>query len=408
MEKKVATQHLKLGMYISKLDRPWLETPFLFQGFKLEQNKDIDELRALCRYVYIDTDQGEDSEHVYSSDPCVNERQFVAPLKDLPVQTTFYENISSLEDEMEVARNSHTRAYEIIGSVMDDVRAGKQLSTMGAREAVTQMVDSIVRNPDAFAWLTKLKRKDSYTYSHSIDSCTLMIAFGRHIGLPKPTLHDIAMGALFADVGKMRISNEILSKPVRLGPEEFEEIKKHVQHSVDIMRESKGIAEDSYVVVANHHERFNGSGYPQGLIGTATPIYGRMAAIVDCYDAITSTRPYGAAMSPHEAIRKLYEWRGVEFQEELIEHFIQCLGVYPTGTLVELSTGEVGIVISQNRVRRLRPKVMMILDKEKSPTPMYSTVDLATAAPDCDGNAIEIERSVDPDTYNIDPKEFFL
>lgn len=410
MEKQVATLDLQLGMYVTRLDRPWLETPFLFQGFTIQNAQDIAELQRHCQHVYIDIERGApakrylDTPHTTPSRTDADIRRICRSAPGMPV----YPDTVSVEEELAPARDSHQEACDRIGNILDDVRSGRKLNVTAAEQAVSSMIESILRNPDAFMWLSKLKNKDSYTYAHSIDACALAITFGRHLGLPRPELEQVAVGTLLFDIGKMKLPEELLEKPGRLTEEEFTLMQAHVAHSVELMADTKGISRASIEVAYSHHERHNGSGYPRGLTSDQTSVYGKIAAIVDCYDAITSDRPYSVAVSPHEAIRSLYEWRNVDFQEEVVEQFIQCLGVYPTGTLVELNTGQVGIVLSQNRVRRLRPKVMLVLNADKHAYDIAPTLDLMVESVDRQGQMLEIARSLDPGSYGIDPTAYFL
>lgn len=408
VEKKVDSRDLKPGMYVARLDRPWVETPFLFQGFRIHNQHDITELQRHCRFVYIDIERGEPAARYLDDNPAAA-RATDTELHDIcrsapgrPV----YQDTVSVEEELAPARESHRTACDRIGNILDDIRAGRKLNAREAEHAVSGMIESILRNPDAFMWLTKLKDKDSYTYAHSIDACALAITFGRHLGLPRPELQQVAVGTLLFDIGKMKLPTDLLEKPGRLTEAEFTLMQAHVEHSVGLMTESKDISRTSIEVAYSHHERHNGKGYPRGLRSDQTSVYGKIAAIVDCYDAITSDRPYAVAVSPHEAIRSLYEWRNVDFQEELVEQFIQCLGVYPTGTLVELSTGQVGIVLSQNRVRRLRPKVMLVLNADKDVYEIAPTVDLMVE--ESASRKLEIARSLEPGAYGIDPAAYFL
>ncbi|NIO41094.1 MAG: HD-GYP domain-containing protein, partial [Burkholderiales bacterium] len=189
---------------------------------------------------------------------------------------------------------------------------------------------------------------------------------------------------------------------------EFKVVQKHVLHSVEIMSNTSGVSPAAIEIAHTHHERNNGSGYPRKLADKEIPVFGKLAAIIDCYDAMTSERVYRPAISSHKALRKLYARRDQEFQTVLVEQFIQCLGVYPVGSLVELSSGEVGVVLSQNRVRRLRPKIMVILDKNKKPTKSAPIIDLMVELTDSSGNPLDIKEVVEPAVYGIDPKEFFL
>jgi len=295
-----------------------------------------------------------------------------------------------------------------VDEIMNNVRDDKKLDINRTKEVVSSMTDSILRNPNAFLWMRILKDKDSYTYSHCMDSGALAIAFGRHIGLSRNELEDLGMGALLSDVGKMQVPDELLNKPGELTEKEFEIVKKHVVYSVRIMQKSGGLSKAAIATAATHHERFDGSGYPRGLKGNEIPVLGRMAAIVDCYDAITSDRPHRRAISPNEAVRRLYDWRGSAFQSELVEQFIQTLGTYPTGSIVELNTGQVGIVVSQNRLRRLRPKLMLILDEGKNVYNFAPMLDLLNETQDSSGDQLEIIKVLEPGTYGIEPKDFNL
>lgn len=411
MEKKVDTQDLAPGMYISRLDRPWVETPFPFQGFRIKDQNDVANLQRDCQFVYIDIERGEPAKRYLETTTRSATRRIDTGLQRIlrskPGRPVYTDRVS-VEEELTPARASHHSACERVSNILDDVRSGRKLNVGAAQQAVNSMIESILRNPDAFMWLSKLKNKDSYTYTHSIDTCALAITFGRHLGLPRKDLEQVAIGTLLFDIGKMKLPEEFLDKPGRLTEAEFALMQEHVAHSVHLMTNSKGISATSIEVAFSHHERHNGSGYPRGLTSDQTSVYGKIAAIVDCYDAITSERPYSVAMSPHDAIRSLYEWRNVDFQEELVEQFIQCLGVYPTGTLVELNTGQIGIVLSQNRVRRLRPKVMLVLNADKHAYDIAPTIDLMIEAADRQGQMLEISRSLDPGSYGIDPTAYFL
>jgi HD-GYP domain-containing protein (c-di-GMP phosphodiesterase class II) len=216
------------------------------------------------------------------------------------------------------------------------------------------------------------------------------------------------MGALLFDVGKMRLPEKLINNSNRYNQYEFKLVKQHVQHSVDIVRSIGGISEDVVSMVQTHHERHNGSGYPVGIKGNSIPIFGRIAGIVDCYDAIISERPFAYAISPHNAIKKLYEWRNIDFQAELVEQFIQVVGIYPVGTVVELSDGRVGVVFAQNRVWRLRPQIMLLLDENKEAYSDFDIINLMTVTKDTAGNSLDIARSVEPGMYGIDPEQFYL
>ncbi len=407
-EIKVRVPDIELGMYVTRLDRPWLETPYILQGFVIKTQDDIKELEKYCKYVYVDVDLSEVIEdHSFERQKTFSasdeEKQYLTSVK--PIQ---YTDVTALDEELKTARDSHNTLVSFAEDIMGDIANNKKLSLPALQSAIDPMVDSITRNPDAYSWLTRMKRTDDYTYNHSVSTSIWAVAFGRHLGLPKVDLQSLAMGALLFDVGKMRLPEKLINNTSRYNQFEFKLVKQHVQHSLDIVRSISDISDDVIAMVQTHHERHNGSGYPAGLKGNAIPIFGRIAGIVDCYDAIISERPFAYAISPHNAIKKLYEWRNIDFQAELVEQFIQVVGIYPVGTVVELSDGRVGVVFAQNRVWRLRPQIMLLLDEDKVAYSNFDIINLMTETKDTAGNSLDIARSVEPGMYGIDPEQFYL
>jgi putative nucleotidyltransferase with HDIG domain len=270
------------------------------------------------------------------------------------------------------------------------------------------MVESVVRNPGAFSWLSMMKNKDNYTYNHCVSVSIWAVAFGRNLGLPKKQLRSLALGALLFDVGKVKLPEKLINNPNRYNPTEFKLVKKHVDYSLEIVKSIDGIDDDVIQMIATHHERHNGSGYPRGLKGTQIPLFGKIAGVIDCYDALVSNRPFVSAISPHDAIRKLYEWSNIDFQTELIEQFIQVVGIYPVGTIIELTDGRIGVVVAHHRAWRLRPKIMLLLDKNKKNYTSFDVIDMYLVENGEDGKALNILRSVEPGIYGIDPKQLYL
>ncbi|MCW8956044.1 MAG: HD-GYP domain-containing protein [Gammaproteobacteria bacterium] len=406
-EVKIRIEDLEPGMYVCQLDRPWVETPFLLQGFHIKSQDEINQLLEYCQYVYIDVELSKASENIIpftkTNNTSEQEKQTLTNIK--PIK---YQDKTDLPEELKSAKNDHIMLSHAIESFMVDIANNKKLELPALKNAITPMVDSIIRNPDAFAWLTRIKTKDNYTYNHSVSASVWAVAFGRHLGLPKKDLQSLAIGAMLFDVGKVKLPEKLINNKNRFNQYEFKLVKKHVEYSIDIIKEIKGINDDILNMVITHHERHNGSGYPNGLAGNQIPLFGKIAGIVDCYDAIISERPFASPISPHDAVKKLYEWRNLDFQSELVEQFIQVVGIYPVGTIVELSDGQVGVITAQNRVWRLRPQVMMLLDENKEPLIEFKTINLFTATEDASRNPLDILRCVDPGLYGIDPEEFYL
>jgi HD-GYP domain-containing protein (c-di-GMP phosphodiesterase class II) len=271
------------------------------------------------------------------------------------------------------------------------------------------MIDSIMRNDDALSWLVRMKKKDDYIYTHSIACAVWSMVFAKHLGLSAAEIHVLATGMVFMDVGKTTIPTELLIKSEALTPAEMEIMRTHVTHGVAIVSRIKGIDGRVIEMVRCHHERYNGTGYPSRLSGGNIPIFARIAGIIDTYDAMTTLRPYAKPHSPYDATRQLSKLAGVEFPAEVVEQFIQAIGVFPVGTLVELNTGEVGMVIAQNRVRRLRPKVLLLLDRDKQPFTAATVVDLRNQlTDDANRQSLWIERGLAPGDYGLDPTEYYL
>ena len=398
---KIFTPDLEVGMYVSSLDRPWLETPFSIQGFPLRNEDEIEQLKGFCRFVYVDT--------VKSAQEATIVRRKVRNRPSLSNRELFhdrtlkpYRDGASWDEEYPVAQTAVTALAEGIESIFEDATKGKSLDVVRVKRSVEPMIDSISRNPDACIWLARMKQEDQYTYQHSLGCAIWAVALGRQIGLPKSDLRTLAIGGLLFDVGKLRVAPDLLKSNRKLTDDEFADVKNHVQHGVEMIKESGLMNSDVITMVAHHHERHDGSGYPQGLSGDDIPIFARIASIVDCYDAITSHRSYARAIPPSTAIKMLYEWKDIDFQGELIEQFIQAVGIYPAGTLVELTTGEVGVVVAEYRTRRLRPKVMVLLDVNKQPNGDIKIIDLLNEKTTADGERLDIINSLEPDAYGID------
>jgi putative nucleotidyltransferase with HDIG domain len=418
MKKKVDVQELSIGMYVSELDRPWLGTPFLFQGFEIRAEEELGQLRKLCQFVYIDTEGPPATAPKPITPPAImvspaipagTAPKAVANIQSFDVLKKFspgqhhkplYRDEATLEAELPRAREIASQARTLAFNIMEDVRLGRSLPTTEAKATVADMVESVIRNPDALVCLAQLKKRDEYTVMHSMRVCILALTFGRHLDFTAHELNLLGLGALLHDVGKMKIPAHILNKPDRLTPEEFEIIKTHVPHGVAILESHPGIPAASIEVARSHHERYNGAGYIRGLQGDHIGLFGSIGAIVDSYDAITSDRVYHAGVSAYDALGLMYAARRKDFHPELVEQFIQCMGIYPIGCLVELNTGGVGVVVSVNRERRLRPRVALVLTPERKPYLPAKTVDLMQHGAD-----LEIRKVLPAGTFGINPVE---
>jgi putative nucleotidyltransferase with HDIG domain len=408
---EVPVQQLKFGMYVRELDRPWLETPFMFQGFYVRSVGDIEALKDYCEIVYIDLDK---SVHL-TKDPlqAINRKshkeiiaqrdQFWLP-DDQLLKNIEYEDTGSFEDELSSAIDARANATAVVESLYTDIRSGHSIDTSATKKAVVTLVDSVVRNPDAHALLMLLAEKDKNRLTHSLNVCTLTLAFGRMMGLPRQYMIELGLGAILHDVGQAKIAIEIVSKEGLLTDEEYEVMKTHTTRGMELLlEENRHLPYRAVDIVYTHHERFDGHGYPQGLTGEAIPLYGRIVAITDFYEATTSQYADREIMSPGSAMTELYAMRAHNFDANLVEEFIKCVGIFPIGCTVLLNSNEVGIVVTQNRMSRLEPKIMLILDKDGHFYPVPRLIDIALFKKE---EKLQVVEIVVPEDYGVDVKHY--
>lgn len=398
-EQRMDVGNLRLGMYVCRLDRPWNETSYPLQGVGLSKPEDLAAIRAVCQYVYVDL-----------------RRQVPIESREALTRTTLsgtrfsntihYDDHIPVEEEAPRAHVALDNAREMVDRIYEDVVSGRELSVERVEQAVRPLVASVLRSADAFFLVEGLRRHDNYSYSHAIGCSALAAAFGRHMGFAEETILSLAAGGLLMDVGKTRVPETLLRYPGSLSPAEVNVVRSHVAAGLTIIAESDITDQDVIDILRTHHERHDGSGYPDGLAGNMIPITGRMLGIIDTYDAMISARPYRPAISRHHALRQIYATRNALFQAEMVERFQVCLGVYPTGSLVELTTGEVAVVMAQNQVRRLRPKVVVLTQPNKQPLADFRHADLM-AQRDSD-EAVDIVRSLVVGDYGIDAARLFL
>ena len=532
MHQKIASKDLKTGMFVADLDRPWIDTPFLLQGFLLEDVDQIQQIRTHCEWVMIDPqrsvgpafnapakkapiaprDLGGTPRVIVKHSQAPNAKSsghggnasvpakpqtgppdragtrdtslpvgdsqnkpattvgsgklappaaarrtgsdggsFQAPTRglrslwgdlregvasifsreqsdkanfdDVPetpdtpevptrpsfvpenVQLTIYNDETPVEVEISAAAVSFERTNELLHNIAEDIRAGGRLHLENVESAVDDMVDSMVRNPDALMWVARMRERDLNIYSHGISVAVNLVAFGRHLGYPKEQLAQLGTLGLLMDIGKIKLPRELLEKNQRLTANEFEEIKDHVDLGLGILRETPNIHPDILDGIAQHHERMNGSGYPNNLMGDKISTFGRMSAIADTYAAVTKARSYAEVVSPHQALQMLSNWSGSQFQADMVEQFIQSIGVFPVGSMVELSTGEVAVVVTHSKFKRLRPKVLVLTEADKTVRANPSTLDLLY---DTSDTPVYIRRGLPSEAYGLDPREFYV
>jgi len=336
------------------------------------------------------------------------EFQARAALLPAGIQVQTYVNVTTVEEEAPRAREVVAQSSQLLDRLVSDIRIGQSFEVERVEEIVDDMVESIVRNPQALMWVAKLREQDITAYGHGLQVSVYLTSFGRHLGFPKDQLSQLAQIGLLLDIGKIRLPRELLDKQGRLTEEEFETCKQHVAHGLAILNESKGFDPSVLVGIEQHHERMNGSGYPKGLAGDAIGIFGRMAGIVDCFAALTNHRPYAAAVSSYEALRNITAWGGDFFHEPLVQQFVSSVGVFPVGSLIELSTGEVAVVVEHSKVRRLRPRVLVVTGPDKTPVAFPTMVDLLYDPRMGGDEPAFIKRGLAPGAYGLNLADFYL
>lgn len=529
---KVLISELAFGMFITELDRPWLKSPFLLQGFLLDDEEDLNALKILCEYVYIDRTKSIGEQFMAESKANVAIQHEVSTIRIRTIteappskkisstthaprvivkmannqkktikQASFFEIISAIKqgsvtqtqegiifnvrassdphnsktppypptqpmqpdqsndmlgffkglfshskEKLKTSVDTHDHNDDLSGvteserfkisiyenevppveqeiAVIYPTFEKSKLATKALFEAIANkqhldistvsdvldtMVESISRTPDALMWLGRLKDTDDASYSQSLNVSINMMTFASFLAFPKAHIKDMGLAGLLQDLGKARIPKRILLKQSKLSMTEYELAKLHLEQSMAILEKTPNIPVMVMEMVLQHHERYDGSGYPNQLRENMISINGQIAGLIDTYCAITTDRTYAKGLHNQQALDIIHQLRGTQFSSELVDQLIQFLGIYPVSSLVELNTGEVAVVIQQNQVRRLQPRLMIILAPDKSKNAAPATIDLLHAPTAPDGTPYKIIKSVQPDDFGIHLEDFFL
>lgn len=399
IETEIPVSQLKIGMHVIRLDRPWEETDFLLQGFILQNEEDVLAVQQQCETVVVEGRVDVAPEKPTSSDPSKSS-------SSVPKRKVTYINKVDASREMAAARISYTDAKATAKNIMSSLRLGRTLEMNQIHQVVDSCVDSVLRNDNALLLLTKIKNKDEYTAEHCINVSILSAAFAKHLGLLEGEIRTVALCGLLHDVGKMRIDDDILNKPGALTPEEFAVMKKHTTFGRDVLAALPRLAHSAVDVAYSHHERMDGKGYPRGLAGHQIPLFAKIVGLVDTYDAITSSRVYDKGRASMEALQIIHRNKSTQFDAGLAVEFIRMIGVYPPGSIVEMTNEEVGIVVTTHTTSKLKPRVLLVRDALKQPLATFREVDLLKGVPDSAGQPYKIAREVPDESYGIVMKDF--
>ncbi|HEX7048191.1 MAG TPA: HD-GYP domain-containing protein [Gammaproteobacteria bacterium] len=402
-KRKVGVADLQFGMYVTELDRPWVGSPFMFQGFHIRSAEDLEKLHRVCKFVYIE-DADEPDADARTIRLSVNARPGANPHRS----RSEWQRIASEERRVTFQREfrrvaavrAGTRRY--VQKLLTDVRFGRAVDTEAAKQVVTEMVDRITADPDTALWLTQLRNMHEYTAQHCVNVSVLAITFAAHLGYSREQMQLIGLGALFHDIGKMRVPPQILDKPGPLTPKEFEIMKRHPLDGYEILKATGQVPEQVLQIVRYHHERISGRGYPDGLRGDQISTAVLIVAICDVYDALTSDRAYHHGISADKGLHAMYQLSAENFGRELVQEFIKCIGIYPVGSVVELGTGALGVVMTKDPLNKLQPVVMLVRDSHGREYQPRRFVSLAGQATLDRKNDWRVRRVMEPKDCDMD------
>ena len=400
MIKRISIDKLRPEMYVSDLNCDWIPHNTMQKEGRIPNQATVDELkRRGIKELYIDTERGLDEAEAYTQHEV--EQQNQTKLEQASQLDMSSAGTVSVEEELLRASKLHSQAKGIMSDVLNDVKFGKPLETEGFDDLADGMIDSVIRNHNALACLGRIRQKDNYLMEHSINLAVLMGIFAKAMKIDRDTMHQAMVGALLHDIGKIMVPDNILHKPGKLDDNEFARMKQHVVFSRELLKKTPGIHPLTVNVAAQHHERIDGSGYPEGLTGCQICREGKMVAITDVYDAITADRCYHKGLAPTAALKKLLEWSGTHLEEQLVHKFIRSMGIYPVGSLVMLESGRLAIVIEASEKNQTRPIVKAIYHSRLKQYIPAEVINLSKPI-----SQDSIKNSVDPQKWKIKIADF--
>jgi HD-GYP domain-containing protein (c-di-GMP phosphodiesterase class II) len=378
MLKKIRVDQLTLGMHLKEFCGSWMEHPFWRTGFVIVDPKDIEAVRASSiKEVWIDASKGLD---VPVGQPAITEVESDAQV-DTELQKADAEKRDvapvSTAAELERAAKICAQSKQAVISMFQEARMGKAVDTGGAKKLVEEIADSVARNPGALISLARLKTIDDYTYMHSVAVCAMMVGLAKQLGLDEEQTRLAGMAGLMHDLGKALMPMDVLNKPGKLTDAEFAIIKTHPVEGHRLLLTGKDVDPLVLDVCLHHHEKTDGSGYPKGLKADEISLFAKMGAVCDVYDAITSNRPYKSGWDPAESLRKMAEWANGHFDGKVFQAFVKSLGIYPIGSLVKLTSGRLGVVVSQSGKSLTTPCVKVFYSTKSSMRIVPEVIDLS-------------------------------
>jgi HD-GYP domain-containing protein (c-di-GMP phosphodiesterase class II) len=433
---QISVTQVRVGMFVAQLDRAWKDTPFMLQGFRVADNDEIETLKKECGTVVIDPTHSAPGSFEHLPDLHVTTKKFEAlqwikrlrsrfgefeeasaevakerqALGLIPkdIIPNLYGDVRPIDAEIARAEEVYQGADATLELISKQVADGEQVNLEKLGGAIENMVESAIANPDALLWVARMRAEDAATYAHGVKVAIYLLQLGRHLGFPPAQLANLGAIGLLLDLGKLKVDRDLLLRQGKLSPPEFVQVKQHVDLGIKALDDSGNMDHDVRDGILQHHERLDGSGYPNGLSGAMISIYGRMAAVADTFAALTSLRPYASPLPAYDALKILYAQAGTHYHAPLVEQFVQAIGVFPAGSLVELTSGEVATVLAHNRVRRLEPRVLVLTDVNKQSIHEPMPLDLLLQPKTPDGAEIKILRGLPTGAFGLDLRQFYF
>ncbi|HSI44183.1 MAG TPA: HD-GYP domain-containing protein [Methylotenera sp.] len=532
---KTQVSQLDIGMFVCELDRPWLESPFMLEGLLIEDDEQVETLKNLCEFVYVDhtvsvgnyfispakeqvaikrdgavvrinplasghkkpvsparkkpvsparktskdgfsffevlkeikasnqsnnptTVKKDNFDNVIYNVQSVNNgsqdhknplpeegsslttqikedfSNFITGLtswgskpkkaksgnstntsddgkngqdKDDSYRITIFEEPPPVEEEIAIIYPVYEKTQIATKEIFEALAQDQKIDLTNVNESLNSMVDSIERNPDALIWLAKLKQTDDYAYNQALNVSINLMALANFMSLPKKQVKELGLAGLLQDIGKVKVPSGLLHKQEKITREEFNILKKHVDYALELLEATENIPSTVILTVSQHHERIDGSGYPYKLSGKQISLPAQMAGLIDTYCALTSNKVYAKGVYNQLALEEIHAMRDTKFSSALIDQLVQFLGMYPVSSLVELNTGEIGVVIQQNSVRRLMPRIMILLNPDKTKNEYPATINLLNSPPAPSGEPYKIIRGLPPDSYGLNLSSYY-
>lgn len=402
MKIQLPVDTLEKGMYVAELDRPWEGTPFLFQGFIIEGEEDLAALRQQCRHVFVDDLKS-------SAEQALQDRLHTAVRGSaITVVFTEWEGAKKLRDTLKRIERKREDVVTSLARLVDSTLIEQDEQLQQTRGAVVQLIDDIAADPKTSLWMRILSEQDATIGRHAVNTSTLAVAFAVELGWDKELQSIVGEGAMLHDVGMSRVPEKIRNKPGPLTAEEYRLVKLHPGYAAKRLEGGGKLDARILDIVRHHHERLDGSGYPDGLAGGDIAPHVQLVSICDVYDSYTTAQPYRKQLTPSASMRRLTQRAGTQFDKELVEKFIRFIGIYPLGSLARLRNGALAIIVASDEKHRLHPTVLLVKDAEGKVVMPRRMLNLAFIESSGLSDKYGIAEIMEPESMQIDVRDVLL